>query len=94
MCNMCKGSTREIKSPICTSRSAFSSQLNKKLASTKNDQSSSMHTIIETTSTQLEAMQCNKTNNHKLVENLMVMVLKFTEDVKILCKDNCCKLFF
>jgi len=30
---------------------------------------------------------------HKLVDNLMVMVLKLTEDVKLLCKDNCCKLF-
>jgi len=52
-----------------------------------------MHIITETTSTQLEALQCNKTNIHKLVDNLMVMVLKLTEDVKHLCKDNCYKLF-
>jgi len=43
-----------------------------------------MHIITETTSTQLEALHCNKTNSHKL---------KLTEDVKILCKDDCCKLF-
>jgi len=30
----------------------------------------------------------------KLVENIMVMVLKFTDIVKTLGKDDCCKLFF
>jgi len=59
---MCKGSTREIKSPIHTSRSAFSSQLNKNLVSIKNDQSSPMHIITETTSTHFETFQCNKTS--------------------------------
>jgi len=93
MCCVCKGSRKEYKSPTHTSRPAFFLQLNKNLASTKNDQSSPMHIITQTTSTQLEALQCNETNTHKLVENLMVMVLNLTEDVKILCKDNCYKLF-
>jgi hypothetical protein len=60
--------------------------------SAKNDPCSPMHNITETTSTELQALQCNKTNNHKLAENLMVMVLKLTEDGKILCKDDCFKL--
>jgi hypothetical protein len=51
-----------------------------------------VHNITETTSIKLEALQCNKTNIHKLVENLMVMLLKLTENGIILCKDDCFKL--
>ncbi|KDR12811.1 hypothetical protein L798_13273 [Zootermopsis nevadensis] len=86
----CIGSraSRDDNTPVRATRSASTADLPLKIVSPDRELILPTFKDPESLSVQLETVRLNGVNTHNLVENLVQMVLKLSEDVQQLQKDN------